>query len=305
MPKALLVLACLACVSLGVGAQEKQSDRAGWGVGARYWLSSGTTERSHNAQVVAPTLGNPTSVLTFRDLKARVVELYARKAFENGLFLRGHIGLGSIRGGNFDDEDFDVGQVKTVETVSAVKGDKVRYFAIEAGPDIWVSNDARSALGFFAGFHYWRERLDSSGATFIVPAGTPGIPESVAVVSNETTWKSVRVGLAGRAAVGPRTRILADVAYVPRADMKDEDSHFLRPDLGPTPNIRTEGRGKGVQFDLELRHAIYRDLELGLGYRYWRLRSTEGTREAAGLSLPLVEFESRRSGLMLNLTKLW
>ena len=276
-----------------------------WELGARYWLSDGETKRSHSAQDLVPSLGNPTSVLTFDGLKARIVELHARKAFANEFYLRGNVGLGSIRGGNFDDVDFLAGQVVDTETSSAVKGDQVRYFSIDVGHDFWATSDGRGTLGAFVGYHYWRERLDAFGARFIVPAGAAGIPESVAVVSNETTWKSIRVGFAGRMRLGAKTRLLAELAYVPRSDLKDEDSHFLRSDLGPPPNIRLEGRGKGVQFELELRHAILKDLELGAGYRYWRLRSTEGTRQAAGLSLPLVEFESQRSGLMLSLTKRW
>jgi hypothetical protein len=290
--------AALFLISTPLFAQE-------WELGARYWLSDGDTKRSHSAQDLVPALGNPTSVLRFKGLRARIVELHARKAFANDFYLRGNIGLGSIRGGNFDDVDFLAGQVVDTETSSAVKGDKLRYFSIDVGHDLWTFNEGRGALGGFAGYHYWRERLDAFGARFIVPAGAAAIPENVAVVSNDTTWKSIRVGVAGRMRLGAKTRLLAEFAYVPRSDLKDEDSHYLRSDLGPPPNIRLEGRGKGVQFELELRHALLKDLELGAGYRYWRLRSTEGTREAAGLSLPLVEFKSERSGLMLSLTKRW
>jgi hypothetical protein len=304
--KAAFLLAYLACAPLAAyAAEEEAAERRGWEVGVRYWRSSGEAKWSHNSQIADPSVGNPTSILDYDGIDANVLELHARKAFPNDLFVKGNVGLGSVRKGTFDDQDFAAGQVKTQETVSPVKGKRLRYLTLDAGHDFWVAEDRGSALGFFAGFHYWVERLDAYGATFLLPAGATGVSEGVAVVSNETTWKSLRVGLAGRTKLGGKTRILADLAYVPRSDMKTEDSHYLRTDLGPTPNIRLEGRGKGWLFDLELRHAIFEDVELGIGYRYWRLRSTDGTLSATGAALPLVEFESRRNGLMFSVTKSW
>ena len=43
-------------------------------LGVRYWLSTGETKISHNAQGVDPTLGNPTSVLVYGNLDAHVLE---------------------------------------------------------------------------------------------------------------------------------------------------------------------------------------------------------------------------------------
>ena len=75
--------------------------------------------------------------------------------------------------------------------------------------------------------------------------------------------------------------------------------------LGPVPNIIMEGSGKGFQLDMELRHAIRDAWELGAGFRYWRLRATRGNRLAAGTNLPMTELESKRSGLLLSLTRRW
>jgi hypothetical protein len=73
------------------------------------------------------------------------------------------------------------------------------------------------------------------------------------------------------------------------------------------PNIIHEGEGRGVQFDAELRHAVYRRWELGVGFRYWYLKSTDGERRLNinFPDLPLVEFYSKRSGLTLSLTHNW
>jgi hypothetical protein len=277
----------------------------GWEFGARYWISSAMTERSHNAQGIAPGLGNPTSVLLYEDLDAHAVELHARKSFGDRWFIRGNAGVGWIRKGSFDDEDFETGQVKVVDTTSTVKGNRLSYASIDVGRDVWLRGD--TTIGLFAGYHYWTERLDAYGLTFMVGAGDP-IDESVPVITNEVTWHSLRLGVAGNVRFNPRTRLAIDVAWVPYSEVRDEDSHYLRTsptDLGPTPNIIMDGRGRGLQLDLELRHLFREQWELGVGLRHWWLRATSGDRFAAGTRLPVNEIESRRTGLTLSITRRW
>jgi hypothetical protein len=61
-----------------------------------------------------------------------------------------------------------------------------------------------------------------------------------------------------------------------------------------------------VQFDAELRHAVYRRTELGVGFRYWYVKATDGERKVRGFpDLPLVEFYSKRAGLTVSLTHNW
>src|SRR5439155_22727099 len=74
-------------------------------VGARYWLSSGKRVSSHNAQGVDPTLGNPTSTLTYNTLTGHAVELYGRRNSPARRFTRGSVGLGLLRNGWLEDED--------------------------------------------------------------------------------------------------------------------------------------------------------------------------------------------------------
>jgi hypothetical protein len=297
---ALLLLAAVA------EAGNAQSER-GWELGARYWPSRGTTTRSHNAQVVAPSLGNPTSVLTYDGLKAHAVELHARKDSFNRSFIRGNAGLGWIRNGSFDDEDFNAGQSKFSDSTSAVKGNRLYYVTIDAGRDLWMLGN--TSIGVFAGFQQWTERLDAYGATFTVGGpGSGNIGESVPTITNEVTWHSLRLGVAVNARFTPRTRLTIDAAWVPYAQVRDEDSHYLRTspsDLGPVPNIIMNGRGNGAQLDLELRHLIRDQWEIGAGWRYWRLRATRGTREAVDTSVPLTELESRRSGFIMSVTRRW
>ena len=119
----------LLCLSLPSRAQGDE-------LGARYWYSEGKSTRSHNAQNLAPSLGNPTSVLTYEDLKTHALELYGRKNLAQDGFLKGNAGLGDTRSGSFDDEDFSRGQVKFSDTTSTVKGNRLTYFTLDAGKDI-------------------------------------------------------------------------------------------------------------------------------------------------------------------------
>jgi hypothetical protein len=293
---------------LGAAAQAQTP---GDELGVRYWYSESKTTRSHNAQDLVPSLGNPTSVLTYEDLKAHALELHGRKNLVHGGYIKGNVGFGDIKSGSFDDEDFNAGQAKFSDTTSTVKGNTLTYFTFDAGGDLWRFRNGTA--GLFVGFSYWSERLDAYGLVVTVPRPAPPdngrrFPDSVPVISNEVSWQALRVGFAGTWQLGAPTRVVLDAALVPYAKVRDEDSHWLRQgqnDLGPAPNIHIRGEGYGLQLDLELRHAIQNAWELGAGLRYWWLRSTDGTRTAAGISVPLSELESQRFGLLLSLTHRW
>jgi hypothetical protein len=279
-------------------------------LGARYWLSTGETLRSHSAQGVDPTLGNPTSVLLYENLDANVFELFGRGALGAGWFLKGTLGLGQINRGSFDDEDFNAGQVMFSDTTSSVPEGRISYGSIDLGHE-WVLRQGGLVLGLFGGFAQWTEDMHAYGATDHIGFIGGDIDRGVKVISNKVTWRGLRVGFAGEAALGSRTRLSTDVAFLPYAKVRNEDSHHLRTspaDLGPAPNIILEGDGWGVQWDAELRHEIMRRTELGVGYRYWYMEATDGQRRVPNVNfpnVPLVELYSKRSGLTLSLRRTW
>ena len=179
----LLVLMLLAAVAEAGNAQPEH----GWELGARYWLGTGTTKLGHNAQGVAPSLGNPTSVLTYEGLNSHAVELHGRLGFGQRWFIRGNAGLGSIRKGWFDDEDFAAGQAKLSDSTSSVKGNRLTYLTIDVGRELWTLAGG-TTIGVFAGYNRWTERADANGAFFSVNGfGSTNIDESVRVITNEVT----------------------------------------------------------------------------------------------------------------------
>jgi hypothetical protein len=269
----------------------------------RYWLSRGENAFAHNAQGADPTLGNPTSILTYDDLDAHTLEAFVRSSFGQGWFLKANFGVGSVREGSFDDEDYNAGQVKFSDTTSSVRGERLSYFTLDVGRELWTSAGGGTVLGAFAGFQRWSETLDAFGAMATV--GTINVPDGVLAISNDVVWSSLRLGIATRTRLGEKTTFTLDFAVVPWSDLRNEDSHYLRADLGPVPNVITEGRGAGVQLDLELRHRVYKRTELGIGLRYWHLEARDADVALAGVVVPVTEFETRRGGITASVMTRW
>ncbi|HEY7241715.1 MAG TPA: hypothetical protein VH600_21255 [Burkholderiales bacterium] len=275
-------------------------------LGVRYWYSEGKTTRSHSAQDVFPSLGNPTSTLTYEDVTAHSLELHGRKNFGQGAFVKGNLGFGAVKSGSLRDEDFNRGQVTASDTTSTIKGQSLSYLTLDVGGDLWRFGNG--AGGLFLGYSYWYERLDAYGIVFNVPPVGRTDPDSLLVVTNEARWEALRVGFAGNWNLSAPTRLTLDAALLPYAHVRNEDSHWLRQsanDLGPAPNIHSNGTGYGFQLDAELRHAVERDWEIGAGLRYWWLRARDGQHTQAGFNLKLAELESQRFGLLLSLTHKW
>ncbi|HEU5176002.1 MAG TPA: omptin family outer membrane protease [Burkholderiales bacterium] len=278
-------------------------------LGLRYWLSTGENKHAHNAQGLVPSLGNPTSVLLYENLDAHVLEVFGRQRFARDWFYKGTLGVGIITTGSFDDEDYNAGQVKFSDTTSSVSDGWLAYGTIDVGHQ-WVLKEGAVNLGVFAGFSRWTEQVEASGLTTTV--GTSGsIDRSVKVIENKLTWQALRIGFAGQWIIG-RARLAADLALIPYARYRNEDSHLLRQspsDLGPAPNILLEGDGRGVQLDAEFGYQIGKRTVAALGWRYWYLESTDGQRSLPNFpsfpELPVTELYSKRTGATLSVRHLW
>jgi hypothetical protein len=277
----------------------------GWEAGARYWWSKGNTQWNHNAQRTNPTFGNPTSVLVYDRLYAHSLEFQGAKYWRQGWFITGNAGLGLIYDGNLNDIDYDRGQVKSSETNSSINEGFLGYLTVDGGYNVWRFPGG-STIGFFGGLQYWTEQVEAYGATFVVrPAGQSNIGSGVKVITNEVYWASLRTGVAFRTQLSQKFRFVAQLAAVPYTYMRNDDSHHLRSDLGSTPNITMEGSGSGYQLDAEMRYAIYKRMELGVGARYWKLKADGDITFARSSTVPLNDFESTRYGLTLSLINRW
>jgi len=292
------------------GAQAQQAEEtAGFELGIRYWVGTGMTTSSHDASGLNPAAGNPTSTLTYDKLDSQTLELYARKRFREHWFVKGNVGLGTIPNGRFIDQDFFAGQALFLETVSGLSG-KLSYGSIDIGRKIGRSGN--SSFGVFVGYQHWNERVDAYGFSntnnaLFVFTQTPG--DNIPSVSNDQTWDSLRIGAEITSTRG-RTRFQAELALVPYAKFRHEDSHWLRQDpadLGPAPNVIATGRGVGGQLDVEVRRSFpeFFGLDFALGYRYWKLSSTDGTMTFGGNSFTVTELISERQGVTFTVSKAW
>jgi len=300
-----LVAAILAATG-SVQAQDPPQATAGFELGMRYWVSTGSTQRSHDASAFSPLLLNPTSTLVYSDLDANTLELYGRKRFGERWFAKGNLGVGTINTGTFTDQDFfiDMGVPVMTQTVSATSG-KLQYASIDVGLDVLRAGEATFSL--FAGYQQWNERVDGHG--FSDSFGSLGLGPDTLAITNDLTWKSWRLGAEMRAVRG-RTRFSFEAALVPYAKYRNEDSHYLRQnpnDLGQVPNVIATGQGWGGQFEAEVRRSYPElwGLDFGIGARYWKLESEKGSQSQAGFTFPIVNLESKRYGFTLSATKSW
>jgi hypothetical protein len=263
------VILALALSPVPAAAQHAFPEAPRGEIGLRYWGSSGESKRSHSAS----GLGNPSSVVTYENLDANALEVLGRLG--QTWFIKGNAGLGRINVGEAIAQDFAVGQVPIAQATTAVTGGRLGYWSADVGREWTYPGRGRTTLGAFIGFGQWGEEVE------------------VDTFSNETTWSALRIGLAADLLLGPDTRLAIDFAVVPYAEVREEDNR----------GTRIEGRGTGIQIDLELRYMLRPRTELRAGARAWYLEATDGTHNAPGSSL--VEVVSTRTGLTLSLRQLW
>jgi hypothetical protein len=331
---AFAIVACLTfsgSTAWGGGLPEPNQPIRPWvlELGARYWYSTGETNYD-----LFDFVGNKISRLAYDDLDGHSGEVFFRADHKGGYFLKGYLGAGIIDGGSLDDEDYAVPGVgnppfatgtKLSDTISTQDDGEIRYFSVDIGYSLIESGHHAGLkgeptrptfkLGAFAGFHYLKEELNASGAQCnpgvtpnalytcgVVAAGTILVPFDVPVISQSSTWRSLRLGLVGDAQISHRLRLTGEVAYV-RTDLDAEDTHILRIPAdfnGPTPQ---DGDGNGVQLEAVLSYQLTDKFNVGVGGRYWYME-TDGHMHfeqstIAGGPQP-VEFDTERYGVFVQ-----
>ena len=278
-------------------------------VGARYWYSVGQNRFAFTNNTFP--FGNPTSTLDWDRMQGHSGEGFFRIDHRpTNLYVKGVLGGGILRGGDMDDLDFLVDQINFSNTTSQVSGNYLTYGIIDLGYSFDVPS-AGVRYGAFVGFHYWRERMTAFGVLcnadlngFCGPAGALVVPLNRAVDIFDTTWNAVRIGGEARYEINDRFSVSAEVAVVPYAWLTNKDSHILRSDLGPTPNIITHGlRGMGGEAEAFLNYKVLPHFDIGAGVRYWGIYTNSGSVDFGPSftpDFPLVKFSTQRYGLILQ-----
>ena len=131
-----------------------------------------------------------------------------------------------------------------------MRGNRLYYGIIDVGRDVWTARDG-STLGPFIGYQQWSERVDAYGASWPVNfLMNPDLANGVPIISNEVRWRFLRVGLAAKTFLAPKTRLIGELVLIPVAQVRDEDSHWLRTDpsdLGRARNLLQEPRSDSAR----------------------------------------------------------
>jgi hypothetical protein len=289
------------------------STEPNWELSARYWWSEGSTKFNINSHRRDPSLGNPTSILDYEGVEGNTGEFMWSVRNESNTFAKGFIGAGVLSGGSLDDEDFFAGQIKFSDTHSQLRGNSLIYGTIDAGQDFTLL-DRRSKIVIspFIGFNYWQEEVTGYGARcnpddvdgfYCGPPGSIEVPFTTKAITNQANWASLRLGAEAKVTLWDRLMLRGDAAILPVAYLWNEDSHFLRADLGRVPNITDSGSGWGYQLEGEVRLNVTENWAFGAGVRYWYAQ-TSGKSDFVhfDLTTELNDFKSERFGVFGNAT---
>ena len=281
-------------------------------LGTRMWFSDGKTNFGINSQKINPTFGNPTSTLAYDNLDGISAEAFFRAKNDTNFVFKGLVGGGGIFSGSLDDQDYFKHQVRFSDTLSDVEGSDMVYGTIDLGYDFKFQDSFK--ITPFVGFNMWQETLDAYGArclkdevqgTFCGPPGHVAVPFSTKVIHNETNWASLRLGTEVQTKLTDRITFVGDFAILPAAYVWNEDSHRLRRDLGPIPNIEDRGTGWGAQIDATLRYDFNPNWSAGAGVRYWYATTTDGVGDFVNffnVKSDLLDFTSERFGVITDVT---
>lgn len=323
MRKSLVCMALLAGIAGTVSARAQTIEgiplpppiEPPYELGVRYWQSVGKTKFSDNASERNRTLGNPTSVLTYDDMSGYTAEFFWYARNESEIFAKGFAGGGWLDGGSLDDEDYARGQIKFSDTFSKIEGSSIAYTTIDLGRRFVVRDSGPFvSVSPFVGFNYWYEQAMAHGVrcnpddvppseSFCPFTGRVVIPYSQKVIRNEANWASIRLGAEIKVKLWDRLTLIADAAGVPYAYVSNFDSHYLRGDLGPVPNIEDRGSGWGYQLEGALRYDISPEWSAGAGVRYW-FATVGGVSDFRNfdIAVPLKDFTSERFGVFGDLS---
>jgi hypothetical protein len=269
--------------------------------GTRYWYSSGTSKKDLFDTTGATLL----SRLTYDGLGANSGEGFFNISNADGLFLKGYAGIGSIFNGHLTDDDFPPILGGYSATTSDQKSGLISYASVDFGYNFFHMRAV--TLGAFVGYHYYRETMNAYGC--IQLAANPGIcapaiPNSTLGITQDNTWHSLRIGVAGEVILSPRVKLSGDAAFVPYTALSGADTHWLRLGTafsGPTPET---GEGNGVQLEAVLTYLVSNNLSLGMGGRYWHMQVGNGLDHFEETGLPVgahaaqvAKFETTRYGV--------
>ncbi|MBS0252492.1 MAG: porin family protein [Proteobacteria bacterium] len=225
-------------------------------------------------------VGSLASRLTYDSPGVDGAEAFARIDTSFGLMVKGFVG-GASSGGRLNDEDwgleFEPTFIPYSNTISSVD-DRIEYWTVDVGYDWW--RGATYKIAPFVGYSHFQQNMVGLGCEQIAnPSSDCGsvIPTSVHVITEDDTWRSLRLGTAIDIALAPRLTLAGEAAYLPYVQFSGTDDHVLRSLLSPE-----DGHGVGMQLEATLSYALTDALSIGVGGRYLSMWTTSGEVDFGG-----------------------
>lgn len=237
----------------------------------RYWFGVGR----NSLDLFDNTGAIPLSRLTYGSHTIHSGEGAVRFDFNTGWFLKGYVGGGALASGTMIDEDFPPALAVYSRTQSGQGSGSLRYANVDVGLKAVRGQDFH--VGFFAGYHFLNQEITAYGCQQVAssPICATQIPDFVRVITQDSHWHSVRLGVDAAVDIG-RFRLSMDAAWIPYLFFAGTDAHWLR--IGTTPGdftgpVPETGPGWGYQLEAILSYRYNNALSLGVGGRYWHMES--------------------------------
>lgn len=264
-------------------------------VGARYVYGWGRFQKDLGIQ--GEGLTSLASRLTYGDMTTNGAELFARLDVPGGLMAKGFVGKGD-GDGKLNDEDWGLPFASFVpysNTWSAAS-DEIRYGVIDAGYDIWRDTQLRFAP--FVGYSIFHQYMEGFGCVQLANPNSDcsrPIPTSIEAISEDDTWRALRLGIAADLQIVPGLTLSADAAYLPYVHMNGVDDHVLRSLISPE-----RANGTGTQLELILKYTVTDRLSLGVGGRYWAMWTPDGIVDFGNEELVPMRYSVEQASLLFQ-----
>jgi opacity protein-like surface antigen len=238
-------------------------------LGARYWYSTGKTQKN----LYDPTGSFLNSRLTYSGTTGYSGETFFRVDHNIGLFFKGFAGIGRIDSGTLKDEDFPPVISPYSATLSAQQDGSLIYGVGDVGYNVLRGPNYK--LGPFVGYYRDQDVLNAYGCTQIATNPSvcvPAISTGTLGITENDTWQALRLGLNGQLTFFDRFRLDLDGAWLPYAWLTGSDTHWLRIQNLPgnfTGPIPEDGSGMGVQLEAAINYFVTEAFSVGVGARYW------------------------------------
>jgi opacity protein-like surface antigen len=231
------------------------------------------------------------SRLTYEATDSDSGEIFGRIDTPWNWFIKGFYGRGKIHDGRMNDEDFGITQGTTgigqgpsfipyTNTLHPKVDGDTKYATIDVGYDWWRARTYK--LGAFVGYNYYEQNMSAHGCDQIANEQATNciLPRTLSdiVITQDTKWKSLRVGVAGEFMPHERIKLGAEVAYLPFVRFNGLDRHLFSNTEVASINP-DNGYGNGVQLEGVVSFLATQNFSLGVGGRYWAMW-TDATSEA-------------------------